>query len=83
MGARLWPWLSFLSWAWVWRPAVVAAIPRMSRPWSSVVAEAVVVVVVAAVAAVVAEAVVVVVVAVAVVEAVVVERRRLRTLSPP
>ena len=79
MGARLWPWLSFLSWAWVWRPAVVAAIPRMSRPWSSVVAEAVVVVV-AAVAAVVAEAVVVVV---AVVEAVVVERRRLRTLSPP
>ena len=81
MGARLWPWLSFLSWAWVWRPAVVAAIPRMSRPWSSVVAEAVVVVVVVAV---VAEAVVVaVVVAAVVVEAVVVERRRLRTLSPP
>jgi len=78
MGARLWPWLSFLSWAWVWRPAVVAAIPRMSRPWSSVVAEAVVAAV-AAVVAVVAEAVVVV----AVVEAVVVERRRLRTLSPP
>lgn len=81
MGARLWPWLSFLSWAWVWRPAVVAAIPRMSRPWSSVVAEAVVAAVVAE--AVVAEAVVVVVVVVAVVEAVVVERRRLRTLSPP
>jgi len=80
MGARLWPWLSFLSWAWVWRPAVVAAIPRMSRPWSSVVAEAVVAeaVVVAVVVAVVAEAVVVVVA-----EAVVVERRRLRTLSPP
>lgn len=79
MGARLWPWLSFLSWAWVWRPAVVAAIPRMSRPWSSVVAEAVVAeaVVVAVVVAVVAEAVVVVA------EAVVVERRRLRTLSPP